>query len=61
MRFLVVHGQLPLETREWYRADGRCLCECGLEYSRHPLDFWDLGYDGEPYLHVLCNRDRVKL
>lgn len=37
MRFLVIHGPLPLETREWYRADGRCLCEWGSGSQAEPI------------------------
>ena len=51
----------PDSTREWYRACGQCLCECGYEYQLHPLDEVDVAYDGTPYMHVLCNGDRVKL
>jgi hypothetical protein len=52
---------LPPARREWYRADGNCLCECGAVYRLHPLDPADLDYEGHPYMHVLCNGDRVKL
>ena len=53
---------LPPATREWYRADGCCLCEiCTYEYRLHPLDTEDLDYQGNPFMHVLCNGDRVKL
>ena len=52
---------LPAVFREWYRADGRCLCECGYEYFLHPLDPNDLDWQGNPFMHVLCNGDRVKL
>jgi hypothetical protein len=59
--FLMVHGPLPKWTQE-YRACGQSICEvCGLEYFRHPFDFWEVGYDDNLYLHVLCNGDRVKL
>jgi hypothetical protein len=57
-----VHGPLPEHSGEDYRASKDCICEaCGQEYWRHPFDFWELGYNGEPFLHVLCNGDRVKL
>lgn len=52
---------LPAATREWYRAEGSCLCECGYEYRLHPPDPDDLDYQGNPFMHVLCNGDRVKL
>lgn len=56
------HGPLNQQTREEYRASGACLCEdCGEPYLKHPMDFFALSYDDEPYLHVLCNGDRVKL
>lgn len=59
---LIIHGPLPKPSGEEYRASGQCVCDrCGKEFIRHPLDFWELGYDGEPVLHVLCNGDRVKL
>lgn len=50
-------SQQPLKpaTRDWYRAAGDCLCECGHEYRLHPLDTDD------EFFHVLCNGDRVKL
>ena len=50
--------------RRDYRASGDCICEkCGYEYRLHPLDTDKdrLSYDGQPFLHVLCNGDRVKL
>lgn len=57
-----VHGPLPAASGEDYRASKDCICgACGLEFWRHPLDFWELSYSGEPFLHVLCNGDRVKL
>lgn len=52
---------LPEATREWYRADGGAICSCGMSYREHPYDLNDLAYDGSPYMHVLCNGDRVKL
>jgi hypothetical protein len=62
MKLLVVHGPLPEEACEWYRASKDCECpDCGLEFWRHPFDFWELDYAGEPFMHVLCNGDRVKL
>lgn len=59
---MTIHGPLPEPSGEDYRAAGDCLCElCGWEFWRHPLDHWELSYDGHPFLHVLCNGDRVKL
>lgn len=44
------------------RADGRCVCECGRAYWRHPFDMTTLsGIDGTPFLHLLCDGTRVKL
>jgi len=57
----VIHGPLPAASGEDYRASKDCICTCGLEFWRHPLDFWELSYADEPFLHVLCNGDRVKL
>lgn len=60
--FLIVNGPLPEPLGEYYRACGQCICDvCGKEYFKHPFDFWELSYTGEPFLHVLCNGDRVKL
>jgi len=59
---LVKLDPLPAPTREWYRSASDCICEgCGYEYRYHPLDPHDLSYDGQPFMHVLCNGDRVKL
>lgn len=45
----------PLHGSDWNRA-GNCICYgCGHEYMLHPLD------DNDPYLHVLCDGQRVKL
>lgn len=44
------------------RASGDCVCVlCGKEYRKHPHDMDDLGYDGEPFLRLLCDGRRVKL
>jgi len=43
------------------RASGDCVCECGLAYRVHPLDWRERGYDGQAYLHILCDGRRVKL
>lgn len=52
----------PLEEPEMRRADGRVLCElCHREYRRHPFTFEHLDWNDEPFLHVLCNGDLVKL
>jgi hypothetical protein len=44
---------------EYFRADGRCLCECGEPYWRHPEE--PLLADSPLVLHVLCSGERVKL
>lgn len=44
------------EYSDEYRASGDCFCGiCGYAYREHRVDL-DL-----PFLHVLCNQDRVKL
>ena len=46
-----------METHDWYRASGDCICsECGKLYYDHP-------YFIEPYewINVICNGDFVKL
>jgi hypothetical protein len=43
------------------RADGRCVCRCGLEYRDHPGDPAVLSNFGEPFLTILCDGRRVKL
>lgn len=60
--YLRRYGPLNKPTGDDYRAAGDCTCqECGEEYRRHPMDHFELSYAGEPFLHVLCNGDRVKL
>lgn len=60
--YLRQYGPLNKPTGDDYRAAGDCTCqECGEEYRRHPMDHFELSYAGEPFLHVLCNGDRVKL
>jgi len=45
-----------------FRCSGMVQCpECMLLYIEHPMDYWDLSYCGEPFLHVLCSGERVKL
>lgn len=52
----------PLPEPEMRRASGDCLCDlCGREYRRHPFTFEYTDWNGEPFLHVLCNGDLVKL
>ncbi len=50
------------EYIKFYRASGNCICNvCGLTYYKHPHDPDVTDWDGNPWLHVLCNGERVKL
>lgn len=49
-------GDIP-----FYRASGDKICTCGRKYYDHPMDEKVLDYAGQPFLHILCNGDRVKL
>lgn len=42
------------------RASGDALCQCGLKYREHPLDWRLLGYDNKAFLHITCDGRRVK-
>lgn len=45
-----------------YRANGECVCiKCGKLFNQHPLDDQFLTNEGDKFLNVLCNGDRVKL
>ena len=47
---------------EFYRADGNCICKiCNKLYIDHPMSKEYLSWVCEPYLHILCNGDLVKL
>lgn len=49
---------------DFIRASAECVCEtCGKFYRQHPRDRRPeaLGYDGEPFLHVICGGQVVKL
>jgi|WetSurMetagenome_2_1015567.scaffolds.fasta_scaffold588172_2 hypothetical protein len=47
---------------KWYRAGGDVICtECNKPYKDHPMDKDIHDQDGNLYLNVLCNGDRVKL
>jgi len=62
LRGLTLYGPLNKHSGETYHASGNCECaECKELYYNHPLDHFELSFDGEPFLHVLCNGDRVKL
>lgn len=45
------------------RASGDCICnQCGKKYYDHPMDgLVCSAIDNKPFLHVLCNGERVKL
>ena len=44
------------------RASHLCICEqCNKLYIDHPMDLQELDWLGQPYLHILCDKSRVKL
>lgn len=44
------------------RASGACACaHCGRPYRAHPLDPYEVAWDGGLWLTVLCDGRRVKL
>lgn len=52
------------DSIEFRRAGGDVICDtCGKPYRKHPMDERPeaLSYQGEPFLRVLCNGERVKL
>lgn len=50
------------EEYTWYRAGGGCICSiCGREYWNHPLDVNVVSWDGQLFLHILCDGNRVHL
>jgi hypothetical protein len=59
---LVEATEAELGPPEEHRASGSVTCtDCGKAYRDHPLDLSQVSYDGLPFLHVLCNGERVKL
>lgn len=47
---------------DYIRASGECVCAaCGKDYFHHPPDTSVLGYDGRPFLRIVCGGQRVKL
>jgi hypothetical protein len=47
---------------EIYRADGDMVCnQCQHTYYQHPLDREIRDDHDQPFIHRLCNGDRVKL
>ena len=50
------------KKQDYWRASGDCICNwCGRNYYSHPMHMKKLDWNGDPYLHVLCNGDKVKL
>jgi len=50
------------EEPDFTRASGECICpHCQKPYYKHPFDWDVLGYDGLPFLRMLCDGTRVKL
>lgn len=53
-------GKYVDEADRSYRTSGEMVClACGQEYWRHPFTLHR--FDGNPFLHRLCNGDIVKL
>jgi hypothetical protein len=51
------------ERERIYRADGRCVCMCGVEYRDHPIAHvrnWAGSAEYEFDGHQLCNGDVIK-
>ena len=45
-----------------FRASGDCICDaCGRDYYSHPYVFEARDDEGNPFLHVTCAGDIVKL
>jgi hypothetical protein len=56
------YGPLPKHSGFEDRIGTYSECPvCGVLALDHPYDFWILSCWDEPFLHVLCNGDRVKL
>jgi len=61
VRKMLLVRPLPEPSGKSYIASGDALClECGHEIRLHPMDPDELSYHDQPFLHVLCNGDRVK-
>ena len=53
---------LNVEPARTYRASGDSICEiCGEEFRNHSVDKSQRDWDGNTFLRILCNGDRVKL
>jgi hypothetical protein len=60
IRRMLADREMP-PYKDDYRASGDAECPvCGYLIRLHPLDKELLSYDKQPFLHVLCNGDRVK-
>lgn len=58
-RVILLEDEVKISS---YRSNGDCICSvCKKKYSEHPLDKDILDFQGDPYLNILCNGDRVKL
>lgn len=59
--YVAVLPRVDSEPPEFTRAGGESICEeCGKVLREHPY-YPQPGYDGKPFLHVLCNGRVVKL
>ena len=59
VRVEVIYDEEP--EIKFYRASGDVVCySCGRQYWHHPFAD-ERAWNGEPFLHVLCNGDLVKL
>ncbi len=53
---------LGFATPEFRRAHQGSRCEaCGRVYWKHPMDYVNLDFQRDPYLHILCDGSLVKL
>lgn len=54
--------RLPDPKPEAIRVAAYAACPiCGQMASAHPLDWRVVGYDGEPFLQIYCDGQRIKL
>ncbi len=59
---IIDHGYPIAHNGSDFNRAGNCICDiCGKEYRYHKMDWYELSYDKKPFLHVLCDGDRVKL
>lgn len=60
--FYIIYVYLKYREHKEYRANGDIICKiCGKKYYSHPLDKKALSSNGDSYLNILCNSDRVHL